>query len=741
MNSFDILIIIADNEKNIPADLKQYKIQPEAGSTPGLLRWGMGRVIGKSRIFAFAVPKALMQERFAKPASISRSLIHYLSSLGFDNPNVLASVLSLFPSVEHDILETKSTQQWIYFAKLLGLDPVGLKKSGIQFNEFNNKLSQWVNYKQGMIFSELAHNLRQFGSEKINLLANSLRKMLKRARIALLEKLKFSYQDFSTAGISEQLFLNEIASKINKYLFAGAPLIEEPFEEQLRKLGVHIGVVPEQAERPYLPAKGKILNIPIELHMPFMDAATQLYSLSQEGQQVYMQSKILTPGPVQRRPDAVEIYQSTIFGYSPYILKLSDKKENKIYTWMIPTITPSSKITIESRVTSILGDFVAYEPELFFVEREGMAPEHLELESIQPEHPVSPVQVAPEGKPVPMVPQAEMLRILQEALKTVQPEYMQAAMSTPAARKPIVRPVPIYPKLTAINLSFGIDSQQGMRSTMEDTHIHALSPNKRFEFFAVYDGHGGPQTAWALAGKLSGSRPLHQFIFDSLAAAPLATETDIANILKGAVKAFDDSIRDRPEIGNSGSTAIAALIDKQTSTLYFINLGDARSIVINKQGRLSNLSYFENGSFTGNFDATQDHKPSKDEAAINAAGHRVTVQSVTTIYGTVEVSRIDGKLAVSRAFGDFSYKDNPLMKDHMTNADIYMEKLTTNDCCILLACDGLWDVKTSQDMAKFLFNQKNENQTPEQAAKTIGENAVGPWNSQDNVTNIVIYLK
>lgn len=62
--------------------------------------------------------------------------------------------------------------------------------------------------------------------------------------------------------------------------------------------------------------------------------------------------------------------------------------------------------------------------------------------------------------------------------------------------------------------------------------------------------------------------------------------------------------------------------------------------------------------------------------------------------------RVDGELAVSRAFGDFSYKNRddlaPAEQKVSCYPDIKIIERTPNDDILILACDGLWDVFSSE---------------------------------------------
>lgn len=80
----------------------------------------------------------------------------------------------------------------------------------------------------------------------------------------------------------------------------------------------------------------------------------------------------------------------------------------------------------------------------------------------------------------------------------------------------------------------------------------------------------------------------------------------------------------------AGTTACVLLVTNDL--IYCANVGDSRAVLCS-DGKAIPLSY--------------DHKPQNDEelARIEKSGH------------FVEDDRVDGNLALSRAIGDFQYKD------------------------------------------------------------------------------------
>jgi serine/threonine protein phosphatase PrpC len=124
----------------------------------------------------------------------------------------------------------------------------------------------------------------------------------------------------------------------------------------------------------------------------------------------------------------------------------------------------------------------------------------------------------------------------------------------------------------------------------------------------------------------------------------------------------------------SGCTAVTAIVTPK----YIVcsNAGDSRC-VLGTGGIAKGLS--------------EDHKPSDDleRKRIENAG------------GSVQWKRVDGDLAVSRAFGDFQFKArtdlSPALQKVSCYPDIVVHERKPEDDVLLLACDGLWDVMTNNE--------------------------------------------
>ena len=85
----------------------------------------------------------------------------------------------------------------------------------------------------------------------------------------------------------------------------------------------------------------------------------------------------------------------------------------------------------------------------------------------------------------------------------------------------------------------------------------------------------------------------------------------------------------------AGCTATVVLITPQE--IYCANSGDSRTVMCKNKV---------------NFDLSVDHKPNDPEEK----------RRIVAANGFVEDNRVNGMLALSRALGDFEYKNNSLMK-------------------------------------------------------------------------------
>lgn len=241
---------------------------------------------------------------------------------------------------------------------------------------------------------------------------------------------------------------------------------------------------------------------------------------------------------------------------------------------------------------------------------------------------------------------------------------------------------------------------------MLDDNVAVEGAEEIVAFYGVFDGHGGRGAAEFLRNNL---------MRNVVQNTNFITDPELA--LKEAFYRTDQDFYDSCGPGEaSGSTGLAACVIG--GKLYIANAGDCRA-VLSRKGKAIDLSI--------------DQKPSSEGE----------MERIKNAGGFVEDGYVNGLLGVSRAFGDWHLeglkgrggKVGPLTVD----PEIEKTRLTEDDEFLILACDGLWDVFSSQnaiDMARASLRQHND---PAKAAKELASEALRR-DSSDNVSVVCVCL-
>ena len=259
---------------------------------------------------------------------------------------------------------------------------------------------------------------------------------------------------------------------------------------------------------------------------------------------------------------------------------------------------------------------------------------------------------------------------------------------------------------------------QGWRKRQEDAHIANLDlgPSNKTQVFGVFDGHGGCEVAKFVANHfteefLKNPNYLRNDIkkaleenyqkMDNLMLEKEGSEELLAEYQKSkeeAAKIKENNKnsqiemlrqvidpKEQPDAKISmftGCTANVLVI--QDKKMYFANAGDSRSVIC-KKGQAIAMSV--------------DHKPSipAELKRIEKAG------------GWVSDGRVLGNLNLSRGIGDSEYKVDKKLKPEqqiISNfPDIKTDNLTDDVDFIVIACDGIWDCKTNQEVCDFFTDK------------------------------------
>lgn len=225
-------------------------------------------------------------------------------------------------------------------------------------------------------------------------------------------------------------------------------------------------------------------------------------------------------------------------------------------------------------------------------------------------------------------------------------------------------------------LSYGVASMQGWRVEMEDAHcaITGLGEDlPDWSFFAVFDGHAGARVSAHCA----------EHLLDCIVQSEEFRQSDFTRGIRSGFLNLDDRMRTLPELASgedkSGSTAVCALISPKQ--IYVANCGDSRAVLCSA-GR---------AEFS-----TMDHKPvlpEERERIINAGGN-------------VMIQRVNGSLAVSRALGDYEYKNvegrGPCEQLVSPEPEVSVRDRSEQDEFLVLACDGIWDVMSNDNLCLYI---------------------------------------
>jgi serine/threonine protein phosphatase PrpC len=318
-------------------------------------------------------------------------------------------------------------------------------------------------------------------------------------------------------------------------------------------------------------------------------------------------------------------------------------------------------------------------------------------------------------------------------------------------------------------ISCAVSGMKGWRPTMEDQHLYEFSLNIRIKtgpdcgeivslhdhsIFAVFDGHGGTYTSEYLKKnfvKVLSLRPeFQEYIYLPRKGPNSRADVNGITLLKNAVhntfikidemlstlhknmrNKYDQEHQQHEEASNSslsssssttmspmersGSTAVVVVLTP--NHILCANTGDSRAI-LQRHGKVVPLSF--------------DHKPS----------NVVERRRIQKANGFVKRKRVDGDLAVSRAFGDFCMKQasEPPQKVIVDPDILIYPRDLSGDEFIVLACDGVWDVATNEMCCEYIQKllwdgELNLGNICEEALDTCLERK-----SRDNMTMMLVGL-
>ena len=340
-----------------------------------------------------------------------------------------------------------------------------------------------------------------------------------------------------------------------------------------------------------------------------------------------------------------------------------------------------------------------------------------------------------------------------------------------------------------MDICYGFAEMPGHRIEMEDAICHEFplslnnvsqADNSSIEvgFFGVFDGHGDGGVA---------SRYIADHIVQCLTSTQEWSEYDgnadvLAKALSKACCDIDVDLKamvDGSNIKNGGSTGIMAIVTPKE--IIVGNVGDSRCVLVQRQETKKNVDLSEalekklvleeSDEESKSQTTTQshvevkamsdDHKPNlpEEKLRIEKAGLEVIKETFqieengeeTSIW---KIKSSKGKIAVSRAFGDFDFKSNEDFKFEeqaiISVPEIKIhERDQHRDMYLVLACDGVFDVMSNDEVGAFVAaraEERKQNTTNTDFAELLPE--VGDdllkhcldIGSSDNMTVLIVAL-
>ncbi|CAH2037065.1 unnamed protein product [Thlaspi arvense] len=255
---------------------------------------------------------------------------------------------------------------------------------------------------------------------------------------------------------------------------------------------------------------------------------------------------------------------------------------------------------------------------------------------------------------------------------------------------------------------------RGGRQTMEDVWV--VLPDASLDFpgklrcahFAIYDGHGG-----RLAAEYA-KKHLHLNVLT----AGLPRELMDVKVAKKAI--LEGGWKD-------GATAVCVWIVDQK--VFVANIGDAKAVLA-RSSSASELGNHTEASCNPlkAIVLTREHKAiyPQERSRIQKSGGAVSSNG-----------RLQGRLEVSRAFGDRQFKKFGVT----ATPDIHAFELTERENFMILGCDGLWEVFGTSDAVGFVQKLLKEGLSVSTISRRLVKEAAKERHCKDNCTAIVIVFK
>ena len=230
--------------------------------------------------------------------------------------------------------------------------------------------------------------------------------------------------------------------------------------------------------------------------------------------------------------------------------------------------------------------------------------------------------------------------------------------------------------------------------------------------FAVFDGHGG-ETATVLAQQYLPTQ-LEEHLKDEKASGK---EEAATRAFMAVDELMQKQLADEAKVLASGTSSgtVACMALLRAEELVILNVGDCRGVLC------------EDGKVTT---TTADHAPEKN---------KLEKQRLKEMGVSVEGGYVDGKVQVSRAFGDVVGETGNKVPGIICTPEVFFVSVKDTTEFLLLATDGIWDGLRDQTAIITARKVLRETRSPEAAAKAVLQ-AAANVTTADNSAVIVVAL-
>jgi protein phosphatase 1G len=298
---------------------------------------------------------------------------------------------------------------------------------------------------------------------------------------------------------------------------------------------------------------------------------------------------------------------------------------------------------------------------------------------------------------------------------------------------------------------YGGCEMQGWRLNMEDAVIHDTGFDKDTALFGVFDGHGGNEASKVVVENYENILKNHElyekedyenWLIDSfiktdeflggeegksqmkaVALQNPETKSPLMKLLSGGEEQSTTGERSEESfmLDSKGCTANVVFI--KGKEIYWANAGDSRAVIAS-EGKAENLS--------------EDHKPENEieKARILKAGSEIVD------------GRVDGNLNLSRSLGDLKHKQKPGLtpgeQPISCVPDIKRRTIKATDDFIVMAWDGIWEIKSSQEIVDFIYERMNKKMKLTKIIEELFDSLISPDYTEtqglgcDNMSCIII---